>query len=948
MASTTLSLLQGEVSKMALTEQQQQSLLGVTSFMFDYAPDQASYDRFASILEQNPSFYDLGTDLAKTDAFQSQYDGTTQGLIDLVFGRLNITEGTQAYTRGTDFITQRLDAGVSEGQVLMEVGEKLLQDTPPEGLEDAAAILQNKIAVSQAYLESGAEGYSSDTIPDLLSGVTADEASVQAAQDKIDAVVNEGETFTLTADDAGTNVVLTANNDTVEANSAALVGTSIIDQGGNDTLNATLTSQLLAGTELQGVENVNLNWDAFSTATVDADGITGVDGGSNITLTSSKTGFLGNATVTNTGTNNVTAGEGMGGSLTVSDVENSTVDAGAATTVTVNGAGNNNDSTVINAGTATTSITTTATENVEVTAGEATTSVSVTGYNTATVDAAEATSITLAGGNATDTATVTIGADASVTNAEGSLTLNIADGKTVTVDDIGESLTVSGEGDVTLKSVALDGEEVTNAKSDGSLTVESTATTSVDLSKVEADTIRLATANSAGATLASGANVVVGADLGTSVFGVGTETDADSINMTFTESQTSTTFSDATPSDFETVNIVAAAEQATGTTVTDLTFGALVAAGNTVNLSGTNDVEVTLLTAKTLDATELDGALDVTTAAAALDVTVAGSQGENDVTFNSAATKAAFVGQENDDKVTFGTLTATTEATAVTAGGNDTITANVTSLTTGSLVVEAGAGDDVVNLTADGSTGNIVLQFGEGNDTLQIADSADLTGANLTVAGVEKLEIGANNVSITGGQFAQLGSVEVAGSGILTVDASAATQATTIDGSQVGLEFGTSATFSFIGSAQNDTITGTDAADTINGGAGADTMTGGARADSFIIQSGLTAVSADTVTDFGTGDTVAFDDGVGGTVTIANATKGTAAVADFAAAKAAAETAFTGSAGTPAIDASAQQVGSDLWVFADVDGNGTFDNADSVVKLTGVALADFDVAADIA
>lgn len=775
--------------------------------------------------------------------------------------------------------------------------------------------------------------------------VTADYVSDAVASGKV------GETFSLTADNAGTNVVLTANNDTVEANSAALAGTTIIDQGGNDTLNATLTSAFAATTDVEGVENINLNWDAFSTATVDADGITGVDGGSNITLTSSKTGFLGNATVTNTGTNNVTAGEGMGGSLTVSDVENSTVDAGAATTVTVNGAGNNNDSTVINAGTATTSITTTATENVEVTAGEATTSVSVTGYNTATVDAAEATSITLNGGDATDTATVTVGADASVTNGAGSLTLNIADTNTVTVDNIGESLTVSGEGDVTLKSVALGGEEVTNAKSDGSLTVESTAAGSVDLSKVEADTIRLATANSAGATLASGANVVVGADLGTSVFGVGTETDADSINMTFTESQTSTTFSTVAPaavSDFETVNIVAAAEQATGTTVTDLTFGALVAAGNTVNLSGTNDVEVTLLTAKTLDATELDGALDVTTAAAALDVTVAGSQGENDVTFNSAATKAAFVGQENDDKVTFGTLTATTEATAVTAGGNDTITANVTSLTTGSLVVEAGAGDDVVNLTADGSTGNIVLQFGEGNDTLQIADSADLTGANLTVAGVEKLEIGANNVSITGGQFAQLGSVEVAGSGILTVDASAATQATTIDGSQVGLEFGTSATFSFIGSAQNDTITGTDAADTINGGAGADTMTGGARADSFIIQSGLTAVSADTVTDFGTGDTVAFDDGAGGTVTIVNATKGTAAVADFAAAKAAAETAFTGSASTAVIDASAQQVGSDLWVFADVDGNGTFDNGDSVVKLTGVALADFDATTAIA
>jgi len=184
---------------MAITAQQKANLLGVTSFMFNFAPDQASYARFEARIEANPSFYALGTDLARTEAYTSQFaEGATRAeKIDLILGRLGLTEG-EGYERGVNFINQRLDAGIPEGQVLMEIGEKLLQETPPAGLEDAAAILRNKIDASEAYLESGIEGYSSETLPDLLANITADAASVEEARAAIDAVANEGDTSDLT------------------------------------------------------------------------------------------------------------------------------------------------------------------------------------------------------------------------------------------------------------------------------------------------------------------------------------------------------------------------------------------------------------------------------------------------------------------------------------------------------------------------------------------------------------------------------------------------------------------------------------------------------------------------------------------------------------------------------------------------------------------------------
>lgn len=685
-----------------------------------------------------------------------------------------------------------------------------------------------------------------------------------------------GKTFALTAD--VDTVVGTAANDTGTGTSATLqAGDTILDQStaDKDVLNLTLNAVNPAA-RITNIENINVTWDSFSDAAFVATNVTG----STLTLSSSKVGFLGNATVTDAGSNNVVAGSGMIGTLTVTGVKSSTINAGSAKTVTVAGTAGTTDSVKVLAGGETTTVTVAASvESANVVAGAKTTAVT-TNAVTATIDASaaakDAVIIVNGTGGSTDAATVKLGNDATVTSTAltgtEKLTLNVADGKIVTLTGLAtpEVFEVQGSGAATLKIAAanLDGDTVTKSNT-GNLTVEvTTAKAALDLEDVAASLFKLTAAGATVSTVKSGANVEVSADLAAGGFTVAGTGTSDSVNVTFTKTQgTSTTFTGV-----ETANIVAAATQAAAPTVTDLTFASLVNAGNTVTLSGTNDVKVTSLDVKTLDASSLNGELVVsTTAAGATDVTIAGAQGKNDVTFNAAAVKAAFIGQSAADKVNFGTLAAAAAATAVTGAGNDEVTVNVGSLTTGSLAVEAGAGDDVVNLNGAvaATTGIIVLQFGEGTDTLKLGSSADLTAANLTITGLEKLVV--NGVGAAGAQFtgAQLTgkTLVVEGSTINAAD-TITVKGTVAAGETIDLSglTGTDSVSTGIkgavitGNAGADVIIGTNRDDVITGGAGNDTLTGGAGNDTFAL-SGPTAVlnGKDTITDF-TGAGVAGGD----------------------------------------------------------------------------------------
>ena len=154
---------------------------------------------------------------------------------------------------------------------------------------------------------------------------------------------------------ANDNLLGNIGSDTFTGVTANLAAADVINGGdGADTLNLTLTATNAAFT-VSNVETINADWNAFGTAGFDATNVTGAD----INLTSSKVGFLGSATVTALGANNVTAGTGMTGTLTANGVTTGTVNGTNATIMAVTSAGTAaaTDVTVVNAGANTTNIT---------------------------------------------------------------------------------------------------------------------------------------------------------------------------------------------------------------------------------------------------------------------------------------------------------------------------------------------------------------------------------------------------------------------------------------------------------------------------------------------------------------------------------------------------------------------------------------------------------------
>jgi Ca2+-binding RTX toxin-like protein len=143
------------------------------------------------------------------------------------------------------------------------------------------------------------------------------------------------------------------------------------------------------------------------------------------------------------------------------------------------------------------------------------------------------------------------------------------------------------------------------------------------------------------------------------------------------------------------------------------------------------------------------------------------------------------------------------------------------------------------------------------------------------------------------------------------------------------------------GAAGAETLTGSSAADRITGGAGADSLTGGGGADVFVfvgLQSGITAVTADVIGDFGAGDALSL--GLAGDGT--NYVEAAMPEADFAAALAAANAALAPLAGSATQLYAFEFDGTNGYLFVDTDSDG---DADQVIILTGVDNTEISAAA---
>ncbi|BAT57575.1 serralysin precursor [Variibacter gotjawalensis] len=412
----------------------------------------------------------------------------------------------------------------------------------------------------------------------------------------------------------------------------------------------------------------------------------------------------------------------------------------------------------------------------------------------------------------------------------------------------------------------------------------------------------------------------------------------------------------------------------TATGTNDLGF--LVGSQTSITAAGGGSLKFTAVSPlKSLDASALTGALNANlTPVGAQDLTVKGGSANDTIT-------TVFANQTSADSIDLG------------VGTNDTLLftdavsiLNATDAAKLSKVVGVEElGTVGATLTLDGDLVSQTRFSTSGAGSFNIVDAAQSStvefGAGAAAASQVALKLGASilNVDLQGSATAAAdasASLFVQGSSTINVSSTgtagiadnnitlivADNQSINLTGSQnttltyANFPGGTGSNIdgsSFTGklniigaSAASDIIKGGSAADIINGGAGADTMTGNAGGDTFFVITNPTAdtaaaiqASADTITDFVTkSDKIEFGAAAGSAT---NYKEGAAAVADFAAALAAADAQLDGT-----VKYSAQQVGSDTYVFFDDNGTVTGETNTHVVKLTGVTLAGIE-AADI-
>ena len=250
---------------MAITTQERTNILKLTVGLFNAAPGANYLSEFTSVFEANGhNLAALAGTLGTTGAFQSLYP-SFQTASEFATKFLT-TLGLQGNTEAVDFVTAKFNAGVPKAQIIYDALVALDASTSAE-FAAAKAILVNKAAVAENYsVTLGASSTSLETLQGALANVTADPASVTAAN-AANAGGN-GQTFTLTIGED--RLTGGSGNDTFNAlaleqqgavgSKATLENFDILNGGaGSDTLNATLTDTDAAPV-LQSIETVNVRF----------------------------------------------------------------------------------------------------------------------------------------------------------------------------------------------------------------------------------------------------------------------------------------------------------------------------------------------------------------------------------------------------------------------------------------------------------------------------------------------------------------------------------------------------------------------------------------------------------------------------------------------------------------------------------------------------------------
>lgn len=818
-----------------------------------------------------------------------------------------------------------------------------------------ATVVANKLVVAKAFTDAVDDSAQSivdyngeaaaDIARDFLATVTADTDSVTAATGNIASTVSSlngaltGETFTLTT--GIDNIVGTAGNDVITATntgtSIVLGGLDAVDGGaGNDTLSIADTNGAAAGTydfalptgfSIKNVEVLKVTTNgAIGTKGGAAFDISNIAGLTSANLVAAGAGSANGSNVKAAGTTDV--------NLTVAGSNQIDIAGGKAVTTNnggvVNVTGNALTSVTVNKASGLVTIDNVGTDVAATTAaGTTLTSVTLNSVDAnSAVKGAALTGVTVKGATtAARTVTVTNG------TANHSLTVNV-DGTGYKADGTAVQTVVA---DANAKTITVN---ATGSKSSLALTGSTAATTVNVTGSADLTLAALASATKLDGSAATGSLTLGTLAAGTVTVSTGSGNDTLGIAAT-----TKTT-----------VN--------TGAGNDAVTLTSALAAGSTINLGAGNDkllVTTGSVAASTAtDITVIDGGDGVDTLAASLINAANAAQFKNFEAIDlSSATGTAL-----DVEL----MTGSTISGLTLSGGAGGATVNNVAAGVGLSVSGANTGISTIGVkgAATGTADSFAITFAGTAGSAATAASPDAVNAGTVVTnGVEKLSVassgtgfvantlkvtddGLQQLTITGDKALNLTftgtngtNVAATGGAVNLIDGSAATGKLNIDTTNVTADNKVGVGLTVKGGSADDTITLAQKA-TVVAGAGDDvihlaaaggTVTGGAGNDTIdvtlAVATGTTEATSvlTTVTDAAAGDIIKFAAGASGAFETTKVALG-ASVTNLDLALAAAV--------TTANDVSWFQYGNNTYVVADLNGSGTFNAGDAVVKLTGL------------
>jgi len=437
---------------------------------------------------------------------------------------------------------------------------------------------------------------------------------------------------------------------------------------------------------------------------------------------------------------------------------------------------------------------------------------------------------TTSSGTNTFAAATTLNVDVNATHTAGAIVAAAATDVNVNLDAAVTAMTLT-----TAAATAMDFTGTANA------TVTQTAAATAVITNGGTGNLTLNTAIAAGQTYTGGAGVdtVTFAATGTkaSTLGAGNDvatfsavagtggsvdagdgTDTVSLTAALAVSLSSAATFEADIANFEKVTIGAIADSGAATDAT-------------ISMANLDDINYVILAGATA---ETGGA--ATTTISGLSTGATFEQTALLGTDRSVALTGSFTGGSDVVNVVAKATDGFANAGALTIASVETVNITTNDSDTTAATVMFDLNMDAVNATTINVSGDAGITFA--NSSYTALTTMDASGVTATgAAGVVTFTANATATTIKGG----------AGNDVLT------------GGSQNDTITGNAGTDTIVGNAGDDTINGGAGADTITGGDGTDVITGGAGNDTFILTIGETSTSADTITDYTSGDIIEIE-----------------------------------------------------------------------------------------